>query len=45
VESQQVAEVEFTEWTRDRRIRHPSFKSIREDKDPKGVTIERPADS
>jgi bifunctional non-homologous end joining protein LigD len=39
-----VAEVEFTAWTRDRRVRHPSFKGIREDKEAREVTIERPAD-
>ena len=27
-----VAEVEFTEWTHDGRLRHPSFKGLREDK-------------
>src|SRR5262249_44778381 len=27
-----VAEVEFTEWTPDGRLRHPSFKGLREDK-------------
>ena len=27
-----VAEVEFTTWTRDGRVRHPSFKGTREDK-------------
>ena len=28
-----VAEVEFTEWTDDGRIRHPSFQGLREDKE------------
>jgi bifunctional non-homologous end joining protein LigD len=27
-----VAEVEFTEWSRDGRLRHPSFQGLREDK-------------
>jgi bifunctional non-homologous end joining protein LigD len=35
-----VAEVEFTDWTRDRRVRHPSLKGIREDKEPREVTME-----
>jgi bifunctional non-homologous end joining protein LigD len=39
-----VAEVEFTDWTGDRRVRHPSLKGIREDKDAREVTIARPAD-
>jgi bifunctional non-homologous end joining protein LigD len=39
-----VAEVEFTDWTQDRRVRHPSLKGIREDKDAREVTIERPTD-
>lgn len=38
-----VAEVEFTEWTPDSRMRHPTYAGLREDKDPKDVTIERPA--
>lgn len=37
-----VAEVEFTEWTDDGRLRHPSFQGLREDKDPRSVGIERP---
>ncbi|HEY8148100.1 MAG TPA: DNA ligase D, partial [Vicinamibacteria bacterium] len=37
-----VAEVAFTEWTSDGRLRHPSFQGLREDKDPKDVTHERP---
>jgi bifunctional non-homologous end joining protein LigD len=38
-----VAEVEFTAWTRDGRVRHPSFKGFREDKNPREVKRERPA--
>jgi bifunctional non-homologous end joining protein LigD len=37
-----VAEVAFTEWTPDARLRHPSFKGIREDKDPAEIVRERP---
>jgi bifunctional non-homologous end joining protein LigD len=37
-----VAEIEFTEWTNDGRIRHPSFKGLREDKSAKQVVIELP---
>ncbi len=40
---QLVAEVVFTEWTDDGKIRHPSFQGLRADKDPKTVTRERPA--
>lgn len=39
-----VAEVEFTEWTADGSIRHPSFKGLREDKSPAEVRRERPAE-
>jgi bifunctional non-homologous end joining protein LigD len=35
-----VAEVEFTDWTRDRRVRHPSLKGIREDKEAREVRRE-----
>jgi bifunctional non-homologous end joining protein LigD len=38
-----VAEVEFSEWTNDGRLRHPSFKGIREDKAATDVVRERPA--
>lgn len=37
-----VVEVEFTEWTRDGQLRHPSFKGLREDKSSREVTIEMP---
>ena len=40
-----VAEVEFTEWTDDGRLRHPSFKGLREDKAASEVVRERPAAS
>jgi bifunctional non-homologous end joining protein LigD len=35
-----VAAVEFTEWTRDGRLRHPSFEGLRPDKDPREVRRE-----
>lgn len=36
-----VGEVEFLEWTRDGRLRHPSFMGVREDKDAAEVVLER----
>ncbi len=39
-----VAEVEFTEWTADGSIRHPSFKGLRDDKSPAEVRRERLAE-
>jgi bifunctional non-homologous end joining protein LigD len=36
-----VGEVEFTEWTSDGKIRHPSFQGIRADKKPREVVRER----
>ena len=38
-----VAQVEFTEWTRDNILRHPSFLGLREDKDPREVIVDRSA--
>jgi bifunctional non-homologous end joining protein LigD len=35
--------VEFTAWTKDGHIRHPSFKGMREDKGARDVTAERSA--
>ena len=35
-----LAEVEFTEWTEDDILRHPSFQGLREDKDAKQVVRE-----
>src|SRR5262249_23495547 len=43
VEPVLVAEVEFTEWSRDGRLRHPSFQGLREDKPAGEVRAERPS--
>jgi bifunctional non-homologous end joining protein LigD len=37
-----VAEISFSEWTRDGLLRQPVFIALREDKDPKSVVRERP---
>jgi bifunctional non-homologous end joining protein LigD len=42
VKPELVAEVEFREWTRSRTLRAPSFKGLRDDKDPKEVVAEFP---
>ncbi|HEX3601075.1 MAG TPA: DNA ligase D, partial [Lacipirellulaceae bacterium] len=42
VKPQLVGEVEFSEWTSDGRLRHPSFHGLREDKPAKDVTREKP---
>jgi bifunctional non-homologous end joining protein LigD len=36
-----VAEVAFTEWTGERKIRHPVFHGLRVDKDPAAITKEK----
>ena len=38
-----VAEVRFTEWTPERRLRHPVFLGLREDKTGRDVVIATPA--
>jgi bifunctional non-homologous end joining protein LigD len=38
-----VAEVAFSEWTRDGRLRHPSFIGLRDDKPAASVIREQPA--
>ncbi len=38
-----VAEVEFAEWTKDGKARHPSFQGLREDKKATDVVREEPA--
>jgi bifunctional non-homologous end joining protein LigD len=40
VEPELVAEVEFTEWTNEGTLRQPSFKGLRDDKDPREVVRE-----
>jgi bifunctional non-homologous end joining protein LigD len=35
-----VCEVQFTEWTKDGRLRHPSYQGLRSDIDPKDVRRE-----
>ncbi|WP_369215895.1 non-homologous end-joining DNA ligase [Streptomyces flavofungini] len=37
-----VAEIAFTEWTRDGLLRHPRYQGLRDDKDPREVVRERP---
>jgi bifunctional non-homologous end joining protein LigD len=45
VKPELVVEVKFTEWTKDGRLRHPSFKGLREDKAAADVVRERPRDA
>jgi bifunctional non-homologous end joining protein LigD len=42
VKPQLICEISFRELTRDGAIRHPSFKGLREDKNPKEVVRENP---
>jgi len=42
VEPRLVGEFEFAEWTRSGQLRQPSFKGLREDKDPRTVVRESP---
>lgn len=42
VDPELVCEIEFTEWTTDGRLRHPSFKGLREDKPARKITRELP---
>jgi bifunctional non-homologous end joining protein LigD len=37
-----VAELQFTEWTRDGRLRHPSFQGLREDKGATDIGQDEP---
>lgn len=43
VKPELVAQIGFTEWTRDGQLRHPRFLGLREDKRPSEVVRERPA--
>lgn len=40
-----VAEVNFAEWTNDGTLRHPSFQGLRQDKNPRDVVREVPANA
>jgi bifunctional non-homologous end joining protein LigD len=42
VEPRLVAQIGFTEWTGDGRLRHPRFQGLRQDKAPRDVVRERP---
>jgi bifunctional non-homologous end joining protein LigD len=43
VEPDLVAEVAFTEWSHEDRLRHPVYLGLRDDKDPRSVVFERVA--
>jgi bifunctional non-homologous end joining protein LigD len=38
-----VAQIAFTEWTRDGMLRHPRYLGLRDDKKPRDVVRERPS--
>jgi bifunctional non-homologous end joining protein LigD len=42
-EPELVAEIEFTEWTRDGKLRHPRYLGLRFDKPAREVVREEPA--
>ncbi|HYO53998.1 DNA ligase D [Archangium sp.] len=42
VKPRYVAQVAFTEWTEDGRLRHPSFQGLRDDKRPEACVREQP---
>ncbi len=44
VQPRLVCEVEFSEWTKAGQLRAPSFKGLRDDKDPRQVVREAPID-
>jgi len=43
IEPELVAQIGFTEWTRDGRLRHPRYLGLRDDKPPREVVRERPS--
>ena len=45
VEPELVAEVEFVEWTHDKRLRAPSYQGLREDKSTEDVRREEPMET
>ncbi|HEU0299935.1 MAG TPA: DNA ligase D, partial [Longimicrobium sp.] len=44
VQPELVCEIAFTEWTEEEILRHPVFQGLREDKQPRDVVRERPAE-
>lgn len=38
-----IAEVQFAEWTKEGRLRHPSFRGLREDKNPEDIRMSEPS--
>jgi bifunctional non-homologous end joining protein LigD len=42
VEPRLIAEIEFRAWTQNKTLRAPSFKGLRDDKDPQDVVLEQP---
>jgi bifunctional non-homologous end joining protein LigD len=42
VEPRLVVEVEYTERTRDGRLRHPAFRGLRDDREPEEITVDKP---
>lgn len=42
VKPELVAEIGFTEWTTDNRLRHPKYMGLRDDKSPRDVVKEEP---
>ncbi len=45
IKPQLLAEVAYSELTQDGVVRHPSFKGLREDKEPADVVVETPVDT
>lgn len=43
VRPEMIVEVQFTEWTRDGLLRHPSFRGLREDKNPEDIRMSEPS--
>jgi bifunctional non-homologous end joining protein LigD len=43
VEPRLIAEIEFAEWTKERMLRHPSYKGLRDDKSADQVVLETAA--
>ncbi|MGZ6141705.1 MAG: DNA ligase D, partial [Myxococcales bacterium] len=43
VEPRLVAQIRFTEWTADGKLRHPAFQELRADKQPQECVREKPA--